>query len=124
MIYLVLGCHKSGTTLVSEMLHSSGIQMIDDAGAVEETAGQSGYDDGRFYERSEWVRLNADILGYRTPVEDHPAPRSLLARDTTLREIQRVVDERVERGGGTGGSRIPVCVSPIRSGARRCPSTL
>ena len=41
---LVLGMHKSGTTLVAEMLHHSGIKMIEDDKA-------GGYDEGNKYER-------------------------------------------------------------------------
>jgi hypothetical protein len=55
---IVLGMHKSGTTLIAETLHRSGIAMI---GA--ETAG--GYDDGNKMERAETRSLNIDLLGER-----------------------------------------------------------
>ena len=29
MVFVVLGMHKSGTTLISRMMHESGINMID-----------------------------------------------------------------------------------------------
>lgn len=57
MIYIVLGMHKSGTTLVSEILHKSGIHM----GDFDMSAG---YDEGNKYERLEPHDLNIEMLGY------------------------------------------------------------
>ncbi|THB79321.1 MAG: hypothetical protein D6B25_01795 [Desulfobulbaceae bacterium] len=56
MIYIVLGMHKSGTTLVSEILHKSGIQMIG------EDNGDPDYDTGNKYERISTASLNKDLL--------------------------------------------------------------
>lgn len=53
---VVLGMHKSGTTLVAQMLHRSGIAMVDD-----EQAG--GYDDGNHFERASTNALNKSLLG-------------------------------------------------------------
>jgi len=55
MIYVVLGMHKSGTTLVSQILHHSGINM----GAFDEGIS---YDEGNMYERQSCLALNMDIL--------------------------------------------------------------
>ncbi len=46
MIYVIFGMHKSGTTLVAEMLHKSGINMGDFDESVS-------YDIGNQYERNE-----------------------------------------------------------------------
>jgi len=55
LIYVVLGMHKSGTTLISQILHHSGINMGDfDSGAS--------YDMGNKYERQDCLRLNMEIL--------------------------------------------------------------
>ena len=56
MIYVVLGMHKSGTTLVSQILHRSGISMGEhfDAGVS--------YDHGNKYEREAVLGLNMAIL--------------------------------------------------------------
>ena len=55
MIYVVLGMHKSGTTLVSQMLHLSGINMGElDAGL--------GYDDDNKYERHATQELNRRLM--------------------------------------------------------------
>lgn len=56
MIYVVLGMHKSGTTLASQILHYSGINMGDFDGNVS-------YDQGNKYERENTLDLNQDILG-------------------------------------------------------------
>jgi len=56
MIYVVLGMHKSGTTLVAQILHHSGINMIDDA-----TTNMS-YELGNQYERNSTRFINQKIL--------------------------------------------------------------
>ena len=57
MIYLVLGMHKSGTTLVSQILHRSGIDMGDGF----EVGGT--YDQGNQWERREAFLVNLDLVG-------------------------------------------------------------
>ena len=58
MIYIVLGMHKSGTTLIAEILHKSGINM----GEFDE---KLGYYQGNKYERKEVYDINNRLLGYR-----------------------------------------------------------
>ena len=55
MIVCVLGMHKSGTTLVAEMLHHSGVHMAD----VPE---HLGYDASNTFERHETQTINRDLL--------------------------------------------------------------
>ena len=57
MIYVVLGMHKSGTTLVSQILHRSGIDM----GEGFEAAGT--YDQGNQWERREAFLVNLELVG-------------------------------------------------------------
>ncbi|MGR3511092.1 MAG: sulfotransferase [Sulfitobacter sp.] len=53
---VVMGMHKSGTTLIADTLHRSGIEMVGaDAGG--------GYDDGNKMERAETRALNMALLG-------------------------------------------------------------
>jgi len=56
MIYVVLGMHKSGTTLVSQILHHSGINMGDNINT------QVTYDQGNQYERESTRAINIEIL--------------------------------------------------------------
>jgi hypothetical protein len=56
MIYVVLGMHKSGTTLVSQILHHSGINMGDGIDVTKS------YDQGNVYERASTKALNQEIL--------------------------------------------------------------
>ena len=57
-IYVVVGMHKSGTTLISQMLHFSGIDMgIDDV--------TKNYDDGNHYERKSIQLLNKLMINDR-----------------------------------------------------------
>jgi hypothetical protein len=55
VIYVVLGMHKSGTTLISQILDHSGINMGEHDTNVS-------YDDGNKYEREASLRLNEEIL--------------------------------------------------------------
>lgn len=55
-VVVVLGMHKSGTTLIAETLHRSGIAMIGSGVA-------GGYDDGNKMERAETRALNMELLG-------------------------------------------------------------
>lgn len=56
MQYVILGMHKSGTTLVAKTLHQSGIPM----GTFDESIS---YDAGNQYEREEALQINNNILG-------------------------------------------------------------
>lgn len=55
-ICVVLGMHKSGTTLVSEILHHSGIRMVEND-SVES------YDHGNHFEREDTNQFNKRLLG-------------------------------------------------------------
>ena len=55
MIVCVLGMHKSGTTLVAETLHHSGVHMAD-------VPADLGYDQSNKFERHEAQRLNPSVL--------------------------------------------------------------
>lgn len=55
MIIVLLGMHKSGTTLVAETLHHSGIHMAD-------VPAELGYDESNKFERHEAQRLNRRLL--------------------------------------------------------------
>jgi hypothetical protein len=57
MITVVLGMHKSGTTLISQILHSSGISMGENFDA------DVSYDKGNKHEREAVLELNLSILG-------------------------------------------------------------
>ncbi|MGM0484512.1 MAG: hypothetical protein ACQERI_08185, partial [Candidatus Krumholzibacteriota bacterium] len=59
MIFVLLGMHKSGTTLISRMLHESGINMCG------EPCGEASYDAGNKYERLEFLIYNTAMLDIR-----------------------------------------------------------
>lgn len=56
MIYVIMGMHKSGTSLIAETLHKSGINM----GYFDE---QLSYDEANHYERWHTSELNHYLLG-------------------------------------------------------------
>lgn len=70
MIYVVLGMHKSGTTLITQMLHHSGINMGEfDKGL--------GYTDNNQFERHITQEINRELLhGYLIPPLDYLLRRS------------------------------------------------
>jgi hypothetical protein len=55
-VVVVLGMHKSGTSLISEILHRSGIEMIEQDSELH-------YDDGFHHERKCTGDINKDLLG-------------------------------------------------------------
>ena len=57
-VVVVLGMHKSGTSLVSEILDRSGIEMIEHSSAL-------GYDEGFHHERRATSEINKDLLHAR-----------------------------------------------------------
>ncbi len=70
MIYVVLGMHKSGTTLVSQMLHYSGINM----GEFDE---RLGYTDNNQFERHSTQEINRELLhGTLVPPMDYMLRRN------------------------------------------------
>lgn len=87
MTYVILGMHKSGTTLISQVLHHSGINMGEFDASVS-------YDYGNKYERQSTLRLNEDILGQRDVNSIHlVAPKDLTLSDEHLKRMRQVVDE-------------------------------
>jgi hypothetical protein len=102
VIYVVLGMHKSGTTLVSQILHRSGIRM----GQGDEVDGD--YDEGTFHERHDVYDLNTDILGFTFPAQNFPAPRHL-ALTAVQRARMREIIAKHDAEGGDWGFKEPRC---------------
>ena len=96
-IVVVLGMHKSGTSLVAETLHHSGIAMV-------EALKDGGYDKGEKYERRESGAINKALLNaenaysldVRTELDPKDADKALVARARTMIEA---LDARGEDWG-------------------------
>jgi len=87
MIYVILGMHKSGTTLISQILHHSGINMGEFDPSVS-------YDRGNKYERQSTLRLNEDILGQRDVESINlVAPKNLSLSDEHLKKMRQIIEE-------------------------------
>ncbi|MCB1184553.1 sulfotransferase [bacterium] len=100
MIYVVLGMHKSGTTLLSQVLHHSGIAM----GEFDEN---ESYDRGNKYERQECLRLNMRLLGTADfGVLDVPREALRPATPAEADEMAALV-AAAGRGGGDWGFKDP-----------------
>lgn len=92
MIYVVLGMHKSGTTLVSQILHHSGINMDDE---LDESVS---YDGGNKYERQSILHLNMEILGLEDyQVIDFRSPTMPSATADQQRQMERIVADCTAR---------------------------
>jgi hypothetical protein len=82
VIYVVLGMHKSGTTLVARLLHESGISM-------GEFDPRLGYGEGNRCERLEAQQVNRDLLhGYQLPPLGYLIRRSRRARHDAAGYVQ------------------------------------
>lgn len=88
MIYVVLGMHKSGTTLVSQLLHHSSINM------GENLERGVSYDQGNQYERESTWRLNEEILNAQTRRSiDIRLPGSLQLTPEQRLRMHQIIDE-------------------------------
>ncbi|MFC2088717.1 sulfotransferase [Calditrichota bacterium] len=86
MIYIVLGMHKSGTTLIAETLHNSGINM------VEEESSKSYYE-GNKYERLETSKIFEIMLNSQGKHSLDIIPPFDLNLDRGLTEMNNMIME-------------------------------
>lgn len=83
MIYVVLGMHKSGTTLISQLLHHSGINMMD---SVDPSLD---YDQGNKWERESTKVINHELLGSEGDFSLASTRPAALAASAKLQERMR-----------------------------------
>ena len=104
MIFVILGMHKSGTTLVSQLLHRSGIDMGDDF-----ENGKS-YDQGNQWERREAFVINLDLIGCRE--EDYFSldhfQEIVRPLPSAQKKAMRGMVDALEAGGGPWGFKEPL----------------
>lgn len=92
MIYIVLGMHKSGTTLMAEILHKSGINMVDEVNYDSNLT--YGHLKGKM-ERQSMVTLNHQFLNSKnvSSLDINIAPDELeLAGALFEKEIKDVIE--------------------------------
>ena len=88
MIYLVMGMHKSGTTLIARTLHESGIVMGQDF--------PLGIDYGKAKYEAKWVQqINDRILGANRQVLSSRVTSSLLPKDGPSKEIYNLMRDGI-----------------------------
>ena len=115
MIYIVMGMHKSGTTLAAQLLHQAGIPM------VRHTPANGHYAVNK-YERPEMVELNLELLGCRSDLESiscAPPPR-LHISDQAVRQAQVLIAE-FEQSHEHWGFKDPRASLTYRFWAQRLP---
>lgn len=95
-VFVVLGMHKSGTTLVSDILHRSGVPMV-------EVRSSEGYDQGNKMERDATRLLNIDLLG-EGPEESLRLIRPLDRRSVTAEHEERARSLCEEASDAASGS--------------------
>lgn len=102
LIYVVLGMHKSGTTLVARMLHRSGIDMGEDLDATRS------YDEGEKFERASTKAINEAILGShgKHSLAIAPLPPGTRVDEALRAEMRRVV-ERCQASAKDWGFKDP-----------------
>lgn len=86
MVYVVLGMHKSGTTLVSEILHRSGIPMV-------ELESDADYAAGNKWERASTLAFDKDLLAAHDvdSLSLAPPPAAALSGAHPLEDARRLV---------------------------------
>ncbi len=101
MIFVVLGMHKSGTTLVSRLLHESGVEM----GTFLDPVGT--YESGHTYERASVRRLNDKLLDSAGKYSIYIRPQSQLVSDSEMGvDVADIIDE-LESARGDSGFKDP-----------------
>ncbi|WP_072061546.1 sulfotransferase [Synechococcus sp. GFB01] len=101
MIYIVLGMHKSGTTLISQILHHSGISMVDD---VDET---TSYDKGNQWERESTKAMNHQLLGSNGLFSLLAKPPAVRTADPVIRHQMSELISRYNSSGQDWGFKDP-----------------
>lgn len=100
MIYVVLGMHKSGTTLVSQILHRSGIDMGDFDESVS-------YDGGNKYEREATLALDMELLHAPDDEVLDLAPPAAPVLTAGQRDRMRTIIAACEAGHANWGFKDP-----------------
>ncbi|MDP1904059.1 MAG: hypothetical protein Q8M09_07425 [Pseudomonadota bacterium] len=104
-VYVVLGMHKSGTTLVSRLMSASGIDM------GERDQGTD-YDDGDHVERPETKEINKALLEcgnlHSNRVRNKP---TILAMETNKEKGKMVVEEMLARSPVVGFKDPRTCLT-------------
>jgi hypothetical protein len=107
VVVIVLGMHKSGTTLVAEMLHSSGIDM----GRVDWREGS--YDTGKKYEDPEASLITKAVLGVSWTHKSYDIPKTPHLHDDE--RLQKITDDyvvrRTQRNESWGFKEPRVCLA-------------
>ncbi len=106
MIHVVLGMHKSGTTLISECLHHSGIEMVESADA------DKGYDNGQKWEREATKAINHRLLessGQNSLAVDATAIRSTFP--SLESEMRRTISDLSARSPDWGFKDPRTCLT-------------
>jgi hypothetical protein len=115
MIYVVLGMHKSGTTLVSQILHESGIFMI------EGPDRRRGYDAGQTYERQAVVDLNKAMLNWGNKTSLDVIPKELVAVTQFQKEEMRAIIQACDEQHANWGFKDPRTCLTYESWLRELP---
>ena len=106
--------HKSGTTLVSQMLHYSGINMGDFDGGTS-------YDKGNKYERQSCLQLNMDILGTQDYRVLHLTSGPDVLLSLSQRERMQEIIRECESGDSDWGFKDPRCCLTYELWAEELP---
>lgn len=107
MTYVVLGMHKSGTTLVAQMLHGSGIPMV-------EVVSSADYQGGNKWERASTLEFDNEILAAHDldSLSLPPPDVSRLLHDAHVARARQLVarieaEDGTVRAGGEWGFKDP-----------------
>ena len=103
LIFVVLGMHKSGTTLVSQMLHHSGVDMVE--GADEGVS----YDKGNKYERRSTLDLDVELLGHADYDDVLKSPPRPIVPTADQRERMRGIIAECDARHPDWGFKDPRC---------------
>jgi len=106
MRYVVLGMHKSGTSLLTEMLHRSGIYMTSDTGGTLQ------YDEGKTFECPQARTINLRLLGWsRNTHSRKGVPPKRLRFERNRQAMKSLVAQRDAQGWDWGFKDPRTCLT-------------
>jgi len=121
MILVLLGMHKSGTTLLSRMLHESGVNMCEAPDRI------SSYDAGNKYERLEFLIYNTAMLDinistFSSDIVDTAEDLSMSIHSATLGALLEMRIEELNNKYENWGFKDPRTCMTYRAWKKHLPS--
>lgn len=103
MVFIVLGMHKSGTTLLSEILHKSKISMVD------EEQNNLSYEEGDKFERRTTNDINKELLDAYHSLDS--SDKDISYTEDQINNIRHIIDKYEDNNAAWGFKDPRTCLT-------------